>query len=329
MDLKGKKVLVTGGGGFIGSHLTETLVKSGSHVRAFLHYNSRNDNGFIKEFPSKIKEQVDIFYGDIRELATVRQAIRDIDVVFNLAALVGIPYSYKNPQEVVGTNTIGTLNVLIAAKDEEIKKVIQTSTSEVYGSAAYVPIDEKHPLQPQSPYAASKIGSDSLALSFFLSYDLPVSIIRPFNTYGPRQSARAVIPVIITQALTRKKIRLGNLYPTRDFTYVSDTVDGFIKIAASDKSIGEVINIGSGTEISIGDLVKTILEILGEEVEIKTDSIRERPGKSEVSRLCVDNQKAKDLIGWVPKVKLEEGLHKTIEYITQNINLYNLKRYII
>jgi len=329
MDLKGKKILVTGGGGFIGSHLTETLVKSGSQVRAFLHYNSRNDNGFIKEFSSDIKEQVDIFYGDIRELATVRQAIRDMDVVFNLAALVGIPYSFKNPQEVVGTNTIGTLNVLIAAKDEGAKKVIQTSTSEVYGTAAYVPIDEKHPLQPQSPYSASKIGSDSLALSFFFSYNLPVSIIRPFNTYGPRQSARAVIPVIITQALTRKEISLGNLYPTRDFTYVSDTVDGFIKIAASDKSIGEIINIGSGTEISIGDLVKTILKISGKKVEMKTDSNRERPGKSEVSRLCADNQKAKDFIDWLPKVKLEEGLQRTIEYIAQNMNQYNFKKYII
>ena len=329
MDLKGKKILVTGGGGFIGSHLTETLVKSGSQVRAFLHYNSRNDNGFIKEFSSEIRENVDIFYGDIRELATVRQAIRDMDVVFNLAALVGIPYSFKNPQEVVGTNTIGTLNVLIAAKDEGIEKVIQTSTSEVYGSAAYVPIDEKHPLQPQSPYSASKIGSDSLALSFFFSYDLPVSIIRPFNAYGPRQSARAVIPVIVTQALTRKEISLGNLFPTRDFTYVSDTIDGFIKIAESEKSIGEVINIGSGTEISIGDLVKKILQISGKEVKIKTDSSRERPGKSEVSRLCADNQKAKDLLGWVPKIKLEEGLQKTIEYIAQNIDLYNFKKYII
>lgn len=329
MDLKGKKILVTGGGGFIGSHLTETLVKSGSQVRAFLHYNSRNDNGFIKEFSSEIREQVDIFYGDIRELATVRQATRGMDIVFNLAALVGIPYSFKNPQEVVGTNTIGTLNVLIAAKDEGIKKVIQTSTSEVYGSAAYVPIDEKHPLQPQSPYSASKIGSDSLALSFFFSYDLPVSIIRPFNAYGPRQSARAVIPVIVTQALTRKEISLGNLFPTRDFTYVSDTVDGFIKIAESEKSIGEVINIGSGTEISIGDLVKTILKISGKEVKVNTDSNRERPGKSEVSRLCADNRKAKDLIAWVPKIKLEEGLQKTIDYIAQNMDLYNFKKYII
>lgn len=329
MDLKNAKILVTGAGGFIGSHLVEALVKSGARVKAFLHYNSRNERGFIKEFPGEIKEQIDIFYGDIRELETVREAMRNVDVIFNLAALVSIPYSYKHPQEVVRTNTIGTLNILIAAKDEEVKKVVQTSTSEVYGSALYVPLDEKHPLQPQSPYSASKIGADSLALSFFFSYGLPVSIIRPFNTYGPRQSARAVIPTIITQALTQKEIRLGNLDATRDFTYVSDTVCGFIKVAISEKSIGEVINIGAGGEISIRKLVDLVSRTLGKGIKIKVDSKRKRPEKSEVSRLCADNQKAQKLLNWTPKVEIEDGIRKSADYIAKNIDLYNPKEYAI
>jgi dTDP-glucose 4,6-dehydratase len=329
VDLKGKNVLVTGAGGFIGSHLTEALVKSGAKVRAFVHYNSRNDIGFLKEFAPQTRKQIEIFYGEVHELETVRQAVKDIEILFNLAALVGIPYSYKHPQEVVGINTIGTLNMLIAAKDGGVKKVVQTSTSEVYGSAVYVPIDEKHPLQPQSPYSASKIGADSLAMSFFFSYGLPVAIIRPFNSYGPRQSARAVIPTIITQVLTQERLRLGNLDTTRDFTYVTDTVEGFIKIATSEKSTGQVINIGSGREIPIRKLVEIVVKLAGKKVEIEIDDSRKRPEKSEVSRLCADNHKAKELVGWSAVVPFEEGLKKTIDYISKNINFYNPKEYTI
>ncbi len=329
MELKNKKVLVTGAGGFIGSHLCEALVECGARVRAFLHYNSRSDNGFIKEFHQEIKDNIDIYYGDLRELETVKEAIDGINVVFNLAALVGIPYSYRHPQEVVGTNTTGTLNVLIAAKDAGVEKIVQTSTSEVYGSALYVPIDEKHPLQPQSPYSASKIGSDSIARSFFLSYGLPVTIIRPFNTYGPRQSARAVIPAIITQALAEDMIHLGNLDTTRDFTFVKDTVSGFIKMATCEKSVGEVINVGSGSEVSIKNLVDIILKIVGRDVKVEVDSDRRRPEKSEVSRLLAENGKAKSILNWSPEVSLEEGLRKTVKYIGDNIGFYNPKKYMI
>lgn len=328
--LSGKVVLVTGSGGFIGSHLTERLVQEGAVVRAFVRYTSRNDEGFIKLFSSDVRQRVEIIYGDVRELKTVRDAVRDVQVVFHLAALVGVPYSYLHPQEVIDTNIIGTSNVLLSAKDEgTVERVVLTSTSEVYGTAQYVPIDEKHPLQPQSPYAATKIAADALGISFHRSFGLPVAVIRPFNAYGPRQSARAVIPTIITQALTQKEIRLGALTPTRDFTFVLDTVEGFIKMAESSKSIGEVINIGSGREISIGDLARKIVSLIGRDVKIERDETRLRPSSSEVDRLCADNSKAKELLGWEPKFSFEEGLRKTIDWVTNSLELYRPERYAV
>ena len=253
-----KKVLITGSGGFIGSHLTERLFELGAKIRAFVRYTSRADEGFIKYFSDDLRKDIDIVYGDIRELETIVKAIDGVDIVFNLAALVGIPYSYIHPQEVIEANTIGTLNILMAARDAGIEKLIQTSTSEVYGTARYVPINEEHPKQPQSPYSASKIAADAIALSFYHSFDLPVAVIRPFNTYGPRQSDRAVIPSIISQALVKDRLTLGNMTPTRDFTFVTDTAEGFIKVAESE-SVGMEINIGTGKEISIEDLTKKII----------------------------------------------------------------------
>ncbi len=323
----GKKVLVTGAGGFMGSHLTESLVKKGARVTAFVRYNSRNDPGCIKMVSQEIKNSMRIVYGDLRELETLRKAMKGNSVIFNLAALVGIPYSYIHPNEVVETNTIGTLNVLTAARVEGIEKFVQTSTSEVYGSARYIPIDEKHPKQPQSPYSASKIASDAIALSYYYAFNLPVTIIRPFNTYGPRQSARAVIPTIITQALTNQGLKLGNTRSTRDFTFISDTVEGFVKIAESENSIGQEINIGSSFEISIYDLAKKIISILGRDVKLIEDKLRIRPQKSEVERLFCDNSKAFKIIKWKPKISLEEGLIKTIEWIQNSMNLYDPGKY--
>lgn len=324
---KGKKVLVTGAGGFMGSHLTESLVKKGARVTAFVRYNSRNDPGCIKMVSQEIKDSMRIVYGDLRELETLRKAMKGNSVIFNLAALVGIPYSYIHPNEVVETNTIGTLNVLTAARVEGIEKFVQTSTSEVYGSARYIPIDEKHPKQPQSPYSASKIASDAIALSYYYAFNLPVTIIRPFNTYGPRQSARAVIPTIITQALTNQGLKLGNTRSTRDFTFISDTVEGFVKIAESENSIGQEINIGSSFEISIYDLAKKIISILGRDVKLIEDKLRIRPQKSEVERLFCDNSKAFKIIKWKPKISLKEGLIKTIEWIQNSMNLYDPGKY--
>lgn len=324
---KGKKVLVTGAGGFMGSHLTESLVKKGARVTAFVRYNSRNDPGCIKMVSQEIKDSMRIVYGDLRELETLRKAMKGNSVIFNLAALVGIPYSYIHPNEVVETNMIGTLNVLTAARVEGIEKFVQTSTSEVYGSARYIPIDEKHPKQPQSPYSASKIASDAIALSYYYAFNLPVTIIRPFNTYGPRQSARAVIPTIITQALTNQGLKLGNTRSTRDFTFISDTVEGFVKVAESENSIGQEINIGSSFEISIYDLAKKIISILGRDVKLIEDKLRIRPQKSEVERLFCDNSKAFKIIKWKPKISLEEGLIKTIEWIQNSMNLYDPGKY--
>ena len=313
-DWSRKKVLVFGAGGFIGSHLTERLIDLGADVTVFLRYNSRNDEGFLRLLPDRMRGQMRKVYGELRELETVQQAMKGIDVAFNLAALVGIPYSYLHPSETVETNVIGTLNVLTAARSHEIEKLVQTSTSEVYGSALYIPIDEKHPKQPQSPYSASKIGSDAVALSFFYAFNLPVAIIRPFNTYGPRQSARAVVPTVITQALTQSEIKLGSLETTRDFTFVLDTVDGFIRIAESEKSLGEEINIGSGFEIAVGDLARRVIELTGRDVRLTVDPERVRPSKSEVQRLYCDNAKAKALVGWSPAHGLDDGLRKTIEW---------------
>ena len=317
-----KTVLVTGAGGFIGSHLTEHLVDLNANVKAFVRYNSRNDWGLLELLPKDKLDKVEVIMGDLRDEHAVRQATKDVDVVFHLASLIAIPYSYIHPREVVETNVIGTLNVMMAANENNVEKVVHTSTSEVYGTAVYVPIDENHPLQGQSPYSASKIGADKIAESFYRSFDLPVAIIRPFNTYGPRQSARAVIPTIITQALTSDKVYLGSLHPTRDYTYIEDIVDAFIKVAESRNSVGEVINFGSNFEISIGDLAKLIISMVGKDIEIVIDPRRIRPEKSEVERLRCDNTKAKKLLGWEPKVTLEEGLKRTIEWISEHINLY-------
>jgi dTDP-glucose 4,6-dehydratase len=321
-----KKVLITGAGGFIGSHLTERLFELGAKVRAFVRYTSRSDDGFIKYFSDDLRKNMDIVYGDIKELETVVKAIDGVDIIFNLAALVGIPYSYIHPQEVIETNTIGTLNLLMAARDVGIEKLVQTSTSEVYGTARYVPINEDHPKQPQSPYSASKIAADAIALSFYNSFDLPVAVIRPFNTYGPRQSDRAVIPSIISQALTKNKLTLGNTTPTRDFTFVTDTAEGFIKVAESE-SLGMEINVGSGKEISIEDLTKKIISLVGRDIVIEHDNQRVRPANSEVERLCADNAKARDVLGWLPKVSLTQGLEKTISFIKSNPGFYDPDKY--
>ena len=330
-DWKGKRVLVLGAAGFIGSHLTERLLHLGADVTVFLRYNSRNDDGFLRALPAGLRAKATKVYGELRELDTVQQAMKGIEVAFNLAALVGIPYSYVHPSETIETNVIGTLNVLTAARAEGVQKLVQTSTSEVYGSALYIPIDEKHPKQPQSPYSASKIGSDAISLSFYLSFNLPVAIIRPFNTYGPRQSARAVIPTIITQALTQDEIRLGNLDTTRDFTFVLDTVEGFIRVAESDASLGQEINIGSGFEISVGELANTIVSLSGRDVKVTIDKERVRPAKSEVQRLYCDNTRAKELIGWSPQYDLRRGLEATMEWFRdpQHLSFYDPSRYTV
>jgi NAD dependent epimerase/dehydratase len=326
-DWNKKNVLITGAGGFIGSYLTEHLVELGAETKAFVRYNSRNDWGLLELLPKDKLEQIEIIEGDLKDADAVRHAVEDVDIVFHLGSLIAIPYSYIHPRETIETNILGALNVLMAAKENGIEKFIHTSTSEVYGTARYVPIDEDHSLQGQSPYSASKIGADKIAESFYRSFNLPVAIIRPFNTYGPRQSARAVIPTIITQALTKEKIFLGSLHPTRDYTYVGDVVEGFVKVAESPKSLGEVINIGSNFEISIGDLANKIISLTGKNAEIITDSARVRPQDSEVERLWCDNTKAKRLVGWEPKTSLEEGLKRTIEWILNNINLYKPELY--
>ena len=322
-----KKVLVTGAGGFIGSHLTERLFELGANIRAFVRYTSRADEGFIKYFSGDLRKNIDIVHGDIRELETVVKAMDGVDIIFNLAALVGIPYSYIHPQEVIEANTIGTLNVLMAARDIGIEKLVQTSTSEVYGTARYVPINEDHPKQPQSPYSASKIAADAIALSFYHSFGLPVAVIRPFNTYGPRQSDRAVIPSIISQALTKDRITLGNTTPTRDFTFVTDTAEGFIKVAESEKSVGMEINIGSGQEISIEDLIRKIISLVGRDIVVEQDKERIRPAQSEVERLCADNTRARNILGWLPKVSLTHGLEDTISFIKKNPGFYDPDKY--
>lgn len=327
---KHKKVLVTGADGFIGSHLTEELVRRGYSVRAFVCYNSFNSWGWLDHSSQNIKEQLDIFSGDIRDPYGVKEAMKGCDVVFHLAALIAIPYSYYSPDTYVDVNIKGTLNVLQAARELELEKVVHTSTSEVYGTAQFVPITEEHPLQGQSPYSATKIGADQMALSFYNSFNSPVAIIRPFNTYGPRQSARAVIPTIISQlASGMNQIKLGALHPTRDFNYVKDTVNGFIKIAESEKSIGEVINIGSNFEISIGETAELIAEAMGVDIEIISDDQRLRPSKSEVERLWADNQKAKNLVGWEPsfggRKGFKKGIKETADWFSNKENLKSYK----
>ncbi|GGJ11328.1 NAD-dependent dehydratase [Alicyclobacillus cellulosilyticus] len=326
----GKKVLVTGADGFIGSHLAEELVRRGCDVRAFVFYNSFNSWGWLDESPPEIRKELEIFAGDVRDPHGVRQAVQGCDVVFHLAALISIPYSYHSPDTYVDTNVKGTLNVVQAARDYGATRVIHTSTSEVYGTAKFVPITEDHPLQGQSPYAASKIGADQMAMSFYRSFGTPVTIVRPFNTYGPRQSARAVIPSIITQiAAGKRSLRLGSLHPTRDFNYVKDTVRGFIAAAESEAAVGEVFNIGSNFEISIGDTVSLIAEIMGVEVKVDTDEQRVRPVKSEVERLWADNTKARQVLGWEPEYAgrdgFRRGLAETVDWFTHPENLRRYK----
>lgn len=316
------KILITGAGGFIGSHLTEELVRRGYNVRAFVLYNSYNSWEWLDHSPQDIKDNIEIFLGDIRDPYGVKKAMQGCDMVFHLAALIAIPYSYHSPDTYVDTNIKGTLNVLQAARELGVKKIIHTSTSEVYGTAQFVPITEDHPLQGQSPYSATKIAADHLALSFFSSFEAPLTIIRPFNTYGPRQSARAVIPTIITQLASGKsQLELGALHPTRDFNYVDDIIDGFIKAIETDNAIGEVINIGSGFEVSIGETAKLIAGLMEKDIDIQSDKVRMRPGKSEVERLLADNSKAKRILGWEPKYSGQEGL---IKGLTKTINWFSV-----
>ena len=327
MNWNDKKVLVTGAGGFIGSHLTERLAELGAQTRAFVRYSSTGSWGWLDHSP--LKNDVEVFLGDIRDQDIVLRAATDVDIVFHLAALIAIPYSYDAPLSYVRTNVEGTLNVLQAVQRGGASLLVHTSTSEVYGTARSVPIDEDHPLQGQSPYSASKIGADKIAEAFNLSFGLPVVTVRPFNTYGPRQSARAVIPTIITQALTGSEIRLGNLEPTRDLNYVSDTVAGFIKSAETPEAIGHVINLGTGREISIGDLAALILKILGRDLPIATESIRVRPDNSEVERLCADNRKGQSILGWSPQYSLEEGLALTVEWVKENSERFRPGVYVV
>jgi dTDP-glucose 4,6-dehydratase len=329
MNWKGRQVLVTGAGGFIASHLVERLVNDGAKVRAFVRYNSRNDLGMLRLIPPDVFSQLEIVRGDLRDVEAVRGAVRGVDTVFHLGALIAIPYSYVHPREVIETNVMGTVNILMAARDFSVHRVVHTSTSEVYGTAQYTPIDEAHPLQGQSPYSASKIGADKIAESFYRSFDVPVVTLRPFNTYGPRQSTRAVIPTIITQALTRDEVKLGSLDPSRDFTFVRDTANGFMCVAEADNVLGKEINLGNDNTIRIGDLVEKIFAIVGKSPKIVIDSQRIRPGKSEVLKLWASNQKAKELIGWEPQVSLDEGLRLTIEWISAHLDLYRPDQYMV
>jgi len=327
LKLAGKKVLVTGAGGFIGSHLTEALVEAGVSVRALVHYNSRNDWGLLEMLPAGIKDAFEVVAGDIRDPFMVKSAVRGCDAVFHLASLIAIPYSYTAPASYVATNVTGAVNVLQAALACDVEKVVHTSTSEVYGTALYTPIDEQHPLQGQSPYSASKIGADKIAESYYLSFGLNVATIRPFNTYGPRQSARAIIPNIITQALQNDRVEVGLLSPVRDFTFVKDTVDGFVKMAENDGAAGKTVNIGSGSALTIGDLAQKILASMGVDKKIVSSQKRVRPAKSEVMKLLCDNSRAAELIGWQPQTSIEQGLRATIEFYREHIQRYKTGLY--
>ncbi len=330
MELKNKKVLLTGADGFIGSHLVERLLQEGANVKAFVYYNSFNNWGWLDTFSKETLSKIEIFSGDIRDPYGVKEAMKGCDVVFHLAALIAIPYSYHSPDSYVDTNIKGTLNIVQAAKELNIEKILVTSTSEVYGTALYVPIDEKHPKQGQSPYSATKIGADHLADSFYRSFNLPVTIVRPFNTFGPRQSARAVIPTIITQLLNGKEeIKLGALHPTRDLLFVKDTVNGFVEIAKSDSLIGHEVNIATNSEITVGDLAQNLINIINPKAKIVSDDIRLRPEKSEVERLFGSNEKILQHTNWKQKYSLEEGLKETIEWFkdSNNLRLYKADIY--
>jgi len=327
------KILVTGADGFIGSHVVETLVKSGHEVRAFVLYNSFNSWGWLDDSDKSVRESIDVFAGDIRDPHGVDNAVSGQEVILNLAALIAIPYSYHSPDTYIDTNIKGTLNILQAARRHEVSRVIQTSTSEVYGTAQYIPIDEKHPLHPQSPYAASKVGADQLALSFHASFKTPVGVLRPFNTYGPRQSARAVIPTIISQLATGREVKLGSLSPTRDFSFVQDTANGFLAAAMSDAIVGQTVNLGSGFEISIQETAETIAKLMNVELKLANDEQRVRPKSSEVERLHASIQKAKEVLGWQPQLKglegFKAGLKQTIDWFSNPTNLarYKADRY--
>lgn len=327
MNWTGKRVLVTGAAGFIGSHLTEALVHAGAQVRALDLYNANNDWGNLHFLPKDVLDGVEVVLSDVRDPYAVRAAVQGCEVVFHLAALIGIPYSYVAPQSYVETNITGTLNVLEACRSEGIERLVHTSTSETYGTARYTPIDEEHPLQGQSPYSASKIAADKLAESYFLSFGLPVSVVRPFNTYGPRQSARAIIPTVISQGLRGTSLSLGNLTPRRDLNYVADTVRGFLAIAASERAVGEVINLGHGKDISIGELVELIGEVMGSRFDIHAEQERVRPGASEVMQLLAANDKARDLAGWIPKVSLRDGIAQTVEWVCRHQDRFKAEIY--
>ena len=322
-----KKVLVTGAGGFIGSHLVERLVEAGASVRAFVRYNSRADSGLLQMASPKTISSLELIGGDLRDFDAIRKAVDGCEFVFHLGALISIPYSYLHPAEVAESNLIGTLNVLLACRDLGVQRLIHTSTSEVYGTALTAKIDESHPLQGQSPYSASKIGADKLAESFYCSYELPVVTVRPFNTYGPRQSARAVIPTIITQAVARSRIRLGNISTVRDFTYVDDTVNGFLCAAIAKDVDGGTFNLGTGEAISIRDLAETIIQKAGTHVKVEVDTARLRPKKSEVGRLLSDNSLARERLNWQPRVSLDAGLDKTILWVKENMDRFRVGIY--
>lgn len=327
MNWSGRPVLVTGAGGFIGSHLTEELVRRGARVRAFVHYRVTDDRASLNWSPPEILEEIEFVSGDLRDVETVARAVRGSDKVFHLGALIGIPYSYRSPRDVVETNVTGTLNVLQACRDGAVGQLLHTSTSEVYGTARTVPIREDHPLQGQSPYSASKIGADHLVESFTKSFEVPAVIVRPFNTYGPRQSARAIIPTVISQALAGDTLRLGSLDPTRDFNFVGDTVNGFLDIAAANITNAEVFNLGTGKEYSIGEMVDRVGQILGKRLQVEHDPQRLRPPASEVERLIADSSKARERCGWEPQVTFDEGLQRTVSWISEHQDVYRPSAY--
>jgi dTDP-glucose 4,6-dehydratase len=326
-EWNGRRVLVTGAGGFIGSQLTEALARGGANVRAFVRYNSRGDSGLLRQLPPEIGRELDVVAGDLRDPAAVAAAVAGVEIVFHLGAIISIPYSYKHPYETAETNFMGTLNVLEACRAHGVARLVHTSTSEVYGTAQFTPMDESHPLQGQSPYSASKIGADKLVESYYRSFNLPAVTVRPFNTYGPRQSARAVIPTIITQALTGDCIRLGNLAARRDFTYVRDTVTGFLRAADAPDVVGQEVNLGTGQDIAVGELAERVIARVGRPVTIEAEAERLRPEKSEVMRLLSDNSLARRALGWEPVYSLDEGLGETIEWIADHLDFYRVGRY--